>query len=201
MALAKLKAPAWEEWMESPQRSSSALTPSGAPAADGVNDDLLKGFDDILAEVADRDREEVQHEDEVHREVVAYLDAFHEVCRTQARPAMEIVLQRLTTGGGGGDIEEHPGGEPRYQHPSLVLWMSLEGPITGEPRPDRDPYLQLEANVPGRNIQVWEGDMWRGAGGKRSGPVGTWELSDVTREGVVGELLAIARRAATPQDR
>ena len=64
-------------------------------------------------------------------------------------------------------IEEHPGGEARYRNPSLILWMSLEGPIAGEPRPDRDPYLQLEAEVVGHEIHVFEGDMWRGRGGKR----------------------------------
>ncbi|MGA7419333.1 MAG: hypothetical protein WBW80_15160 [Acidimicrobiales bacterium] len=74
--------------------------------------------------------------------------------------------------------------------------MSLEGGIVGEPRVDREPYLQLEANVAGRNIEVTEGDMWRGAGGKRSGPVGHWQLSELTKDRVIQELLAIARRSA-----
>ena len=93
-------------------------------------------------------------------------------------------------------IEEHPGGEARYRNPSLILWMSLEGPIAGEPRPDRDPYLQLEAEVVGHEIHVFEGDMWRGGGGNRSGRVGTWQLSDLTNDRVVGELLEIAQRSA-----
>jgi hypothetical protein len=37
--------------------------------------------------------------------------------------------------------------------------------------------------------------MWRGAGGNRSGPTGTWKLSEITKDGVTKELLAIARRA------
>jgi hypothetical protein len=74
--------------------------------------------------------------------------------------------------------------------------MSLEGEIVGDPRSDREPYLQLEANVASRDIETSEGDMWRGAGGKRSGPLGHWQLSELTQEQVIQELLAIARRSA-----
>jgi hypothetical protein len=74
--------------------------------------------------------------------------------------------------------------------------MSLEGGIVGEPRADREPYLQLEANVAGRDIEVSEGDMWHGAGGRRSGPVGHWRLFELTKDRVIQELLAIARRSA-----
>ncbi len=109
---------------------------------------------------------------------------------------MELVVEHLTTHGGGGAIEEHPGGEARFRHPSVIVWMSLNGELVGEPRSDREPYLQLEANVAERDIEVSEGDMWRGAGGKRSGPVGHWQLSELTQERVVDELLAIARRSA-----
>lgn len=181
--------------MGSPEQGTSS--PSRQDRALG---ELLSGFDDVLAEVSEHDREELQHDEKERRERAAFLDVFHEVCRSQVRPAMEAVADRLAVHGGGGAIEEHPGGEPRFQHPSLVLWMSLEGPIAGEPRADREPYLKLEANVPGRNVEISEGDIWRGAGGKRSGPVGTWELSEATGDRVVRELLAIARRAARPPD-
>lgn len=74
--------------------------------------------------------------------------------------------------------------------------MSLEGEIVGDPRSDREPYLQLEANVSSRDIEISERDMWRGAGGKHSGPLGHWQLSELTQERVIQELLAIARRSA-----
>jgi hypothetical protein len=181
-----------------PQSSltSPSAAPSKAPSEDVASDDLLVGFDEVLAQVAERDHQESERGEEEREEREAFLTAFQEACQSQARPAMEVVIERLTAHGGGGVIEEHPGGEPRFRHPSLILWMSLEGGIVGEPRVDREPYLQLEANVAGRNIEVTEGDMWRGAGGKRSGPVGHWQLSELTKDRVIQELLAIARRSA-----
>ena len=177
---------------------SPGAAPSNAPTSseDVAGDDLLVGFDEILAQVAERDDQEAERSEEQREERTAFLTAFKEVCQSQARPAMEVVIERLTAHGGGGVIEEHPGGEPRFRHPSLILWMSLEGGIVGEPRADREPYLQLEANVAGRDIEVSEGDMWRGAGGKRSGPVGNWQLFELTKDRVIQELLAIASRSA-----
>jgi hypothetical protein len=109
---------------------------------------------------------------------------------------MFAVLARLRELGGDGQIEEHPGGEARFRNPRLTLWMSLNGPIVGEPRLDRYPYLQLEADVERRQVQVDEGDMWRGVGGHSSGRVATWGTADLTKQRVTEELLAIARRAA-----
>jgi hypothetical protein len=125
-----------------------------------------------------------------------FLDDFATACKTEVRPAMEAVLERLRQLGGGGSVEEHPGGEARFRSPRLALWMSLKGEIVGAPRLDRHPYLQLEADVEQRKVMVDEGDMWRGAGGHSSGRVGTWEVPDLTRERITGELLAIAQRAA-----
>ena len=117
-------------------------------------------------------------------------------CETEVRPAMKAVLDRLRQLGGGGLVEEHAGGEPRFPQPRIVLWMSLKGELVGEPRPDRYPYLQLEADVERRQVQVDEGDMWRGAGGRTSGRARAWDLSELTRQRVTDELLVIARRAA-----
>lgn len=75
--------------------------------------------------------------------------------------------------------------------------MSLEGDIVDEPRADREPYLQLEADIGGRRVQVSEGDMWRGAGGKRSGRTGEWQLSELAHDRVVQELLEIAQRSVS----
>jgi hypothetical protein len=74
--------------------------------------------------------------------------------------------------------------------------MSLEGAIVGEPRADREPYLQLEADVAGHEVHVFEGDMWRGKGGNRSGRIGTWRLEDLTRDHIVAELVEIAERSS-----
>jgi hypothetical protein len=153
-------------------------------------------FDSIVAEVAQRDRQLVAEDAAEHDDMQLFLTAFRDACESEVRPAMEAVLQRLRDHGGGGVIEQHPGGEARFRHPSLSLWMSLQGEIVGEPRADREPYLELEAVVDVRLIQVSEGDMWRGAGGKRSGHIGSWQISDLTGDRIIAELLAIARRAA-----
>jgi hypothetical protein len=126
----------------------------------------------------------------------AFFDQFHEVCRVEVRPAMQAVVDRLRSEGGDGLIEEHPGGEPRVSTPRLTLWMSLQGPIDGVPRQDRNPYLQLDADVVGRLIRVSEGDSWRGGGAGHSGSAGTWKPSDVTSAIVVEELAEIVRRSA-----
>jgi hypothetical protein len=126
----------------------------------------------------------------------AFFDAFHEVCSTEVRPAMQAVLDRLAQEGGGGLIEEHPGGEARVSTPRLTLWMSLQGTIEGAPRLDRNPYLQVDADVTDRVIRLTEGDSWRGGGAGHSGPAGTWKPADVTRELVTRELLGIIGRAA-----
>jgi hypothetical protein len=68
--------------------------------------------------------------------------------------------------------------------------------MEGEPRPDRYPYLQLEADVERRKVQVDEGDMWRGAGGHSSGRAGAWDVAELTRDRITRELLAIVGRAA-----
>lgn len=126
----------------------------------------------------------------------AFFDDFRAVCEAEVRPAMQGVLDRLREEGGDGLIEEHPGGEPRVSTPRLTLWMSLQGPMDGAPRQDRNPYLQLDADVVGRVIRVSEGDSWRGGGAGQSGSAGTWQLGDVTRTVVVQELAEIVRRSA-----
>jgi hypothetical protein len=126
----------------------------------------------------------------------AFFDEFHRVCESEVRPAMRAVLDRLRREGGDGLIEEHPGGEPRFATPRLTLWMSLQGPIEGAPRQDRNPYLQLEAAGSGRVIRVSEGDSWRGGGAGHSGAAGTWKPSDVTHATVLQELAHIVRRSA-----
>jgi len=186
--------------MGAPSANSTAPSPVGPAGVDeGAGPsptDPLAGFGPILAAVAQRDRDSAEVTADRLDAGKKFLDDFAAACEKEVRPAMDAVLERLRQLGGGGLVEEHPGGEARFRSPRLALWMSLKGEIVGEPRLDRYPYLLLEADVEGRKVQVDEGDMWRGAGGNTSGRVGVWELSDLTRQRVTEELLAIARRAA-----
>jgi hypothetical protein len=166
----------------------------GSPATTPT--DPLGDFGPLLAAVAQRDRDS---EDLTADRIEAgqkFLDDFATACATEVRPAMDAVLERLRQSGGGGLVEVRSGGEARFRDPRLTLWISLKGEISGEPRLDRYPYLQFEADVEKRKVQVDEGDMWRGAGGHSSGRAGTWDVAELTRDRVIRELLAIARRAA-----
>jgi hypothetical protein len=73
--------------------------------------------------------------------------------------------------------------------------MSFSDEITGAPRQDRHPYLQLDAEIDRRSVTVSEGDMWRGHGGNRSGKSAEWQLTELSADRVIGELLGIIRRA------
>jgi hypothetical protein len=108
------------------------------------------------------------------------------------KPAMEQLVQRLRKDGGGGLIWE--GGSRTMYRPRLVLWMSLDGEIIGEPRQDLNPYLQLDADVAHRRIDVWEGDMWQKQGTSRS--TAPWQLIDISTKSVTERAVAILERAA-----
>jgi hypothetical protein len=182
----------------SPPPDPALIDPSASidRSEQGGGDDPLASFDTILAQIAEREVEtdaRSAHRIDANKK---FLAAFAEACEREVRPAMEAVIARLRSGGGGGSIEQHPGGEARFLNASLIAWMSLEGEIVGEPRPDREPYLQIEADVDAHEVPVFEGDMWRGGGGGRSGRVATWQLSDLTNAGIIAELLEIARRSA-----
>jgi hypothetical protein len=172
-----------------------AVPPSvkGAPPASVA--DLLAGFGPVVAAVAQRDRDSAELTADKLEAGQKFLDDFANACEREVRPAMNAVDQELQKLGGGGLVEEHPGGEARFKKPRIILWMSLEGEV-GVPRLDRYPYLLFEADVDARKVMVDEGDMWRGAGGNRSGRVGAWEVPELTGERIIGELLAIAQRAA-----
>jgi hypothetical protein len=163
---------------------------------DPAGNDSLAGFDKIVAGVAQKSRESAERTTHDHDDQEQFLAGFQSTCQSEVRPAMQAVLERLQHAGGGGLIEEHAGDQARVRNPRLTMWMSLEGEIAGDPRPDRHPYLELDADMVGRNVQVSEGDMWLGAGGGRSGRVAVWQLAEITHDRVVEELLAIAQRAA-----
>jgi hypothetical protein len=180
------------------QAVSSPVVPADVDLSGGPSaaTDPLAGFGPLLAAVAQRDRDSADFTADQLDAGQKFLDDFATVSEREMRPAMDAVLERLRQLGGGGLLEQHVGGEARFRSPRLTLWMSLKGEMVGEPRQDRYPYLQLEADVDRRKVQVDEGDMWRGAGGNSSGRVATWDIADVTRERVTEELLAVARRAA-----
>ncbi len=163
--------------------------------ATATADEVLAAFGPLLAAVAQRDRDSAELSAERQAAGQKFLADFARACETEVKPAMNAVLQRLRQLGGDALIEEHPGGEARFTKPRIALWMSLEGEV-GVPRLDRHPYLLLEADIEARKVQVDEGDMWKGAGGNSSGRVGKWEVSELTSDRVLRELLAIAQRAA-----
>ena len=78
--------------------------------------------------------------------------------------------------------------------PRLILWMSLKGKITGTPRQDLNPYLQLDVDVEHRRIDVWEGDMWEREGTSRA--TSPWQLDEITSETVTERVVSILERAA-----
>jgi hypothetical protein len=162
----------------------------------GADNDPLAALGPIVAAVAESDRRSCELTADRREAGQKFLEDFATACETEVKPAMKAVLERLSQLGGGGLIEEHPGGEARFRNPRLALWMSLKGEIVGEPHLDRYPYLQLEADVEALKVQVDEGDMWRGAGGNSTGRAGTWDMGDLTRRRVTEELLAVAQRAA-----
>ena len=179
------------------QLTSCLVGPSEEGAGYGrpVGTDPLAALGPILAAVAQWDRESAELANERAEVAQKFLDEFAMRCVNEVRPAMRAVLQRLQQLGGDGLIEEHPGGEARFQKPRIALWMSLKDQIPREPRLDRYPYLLLEADVSSRTVQVDEGNMWRGAGGNFSGRVGTWQLTELTHERIANELVAICSQA------
>jgi hypothetical protein len=72
--------------------------------------------------------------------------------------------------------------------------MSLKGEITGAPRQDRNPYLQLDADVAHHRVDVWEGDMWEKQGTSRA--TSPWQLSEISSESITERVVAILERAA-----
>lgn len=156
--------------------------------------DVIGQIDTVLADLTERDRWSAAAVARMVDDQRAFLSDFATACQEHVRPAMEAVLERLLSGGGGGCIEEDPGGEA----PHLTLWMSLQGGIVGAGRPGWHPYLQLDADLVRQEVRVTEGDMWCGTGGGHTDRTGAWQMADVTRDRVTQELVAILRRSLPP---
>ncbi len=127
-------------------RMSPRSTLAEGSVARATCEDRLAELDSLVARIANKDRESAERTADFLEAQEKFVAAFHNVCEREVRPAMQAVLERLQHAGGGGVIEEHSGGEPRFPEPGLTLWMSLKGGIAGGPRPDRHPYLQLAAD-------------------------------------------------------
>jgi hypothetical protein len=78
--------------------------------------------------------------------------------------------------------------------PRVTPWMSTQGEVAN-PRQDLNPFLQLDADVANRRINVWEGDMVENQGTSR--PTSPWVLSEVTRESTMERIVDVLRRAGT----
>ena len=160
-----------------------------------TNKDPLAEIDDLMRTRRDEDQQSADRAAQVVADRSEFADEFGRVCKVQVRPAMTAVIERLRQNGGGGVIEERTEDLARKQPHRMTLWMSFSGEISGTPRPDRHPYLQLDATVAKRVVTVSEGDMWEGRGGGRSGRAGEWQLSEITPALVTDEILQIIRRA------
>jgi hypothetical protein len=172
-------------------------TTNSAPTPSGGLDGPLADIDLIMQGRVRRvhDAIELSARQEAARQ--AFLVEFAEVCTREVRPAMEAVIERLRRNGGGGEIDVgHGVSVPHPSDPRLTVWLSLEGEIVGHPRPDRHPYLQLDAESGDQLVLVSEGDMWHGHGGNHSGRVCSWRLPEISSQLVTAHLVAIVRRAA-----
>lgn len=162
-----------------------------------MSPDPLEEIDRILRERARAIRAMTEQVAEWQAERLAFLDAFAAKCEREIAPAMEAIVTRMRHNGGGGLVDYQPHGGRTNTAPRLTLWMSLEGEITGTPRQDRHPYVQLDADTATKKVKVSEGDMWEGRGTHHSGPLGLWELAALTAEAVIAEVLGTLRRAAS----
>ena len=72
--------------------------------------------------------------------------------------------------------------------------MSLEGAVVA-PRIDRHPYLQLDVDVLGRRLTVWEGDMWNKVGSSRR--TEPFTLEQLTTEAITQRAIGILRRTVS----
>ena len=165
-------------------------------AVPSVGDDPLAEIDQLMQNKLRQEQEAAELSAQLQIDRSDFSAEFTTVCDQQVRPAMEAVLERLRCNGGGGVIEERPENIGQHHTHRLTLWMSLRDEITGAPRQNEHPYLQLDGEVDKRSVTVSEGDMWQGHhGAGRSGRFAQWQLAEITATGVTEELLAILRRA------
>ena len=162
-------------------------------AIDTGGEDPLTEIDEIVGHWSDLRQESLSEQARAEIEHMRFQQEFRDVTGSVIRPTMEKAIERLRKDGGGGLIEEHD--VDILHKPRIVLWMSLEGEITGTPREDRNPFLRLDSDVVHRCIDVWEGDMVGGQGTSRA--AAPLAISDVTSARVMGRIIDVLRRAGT----
>lgn len=153
--------------------------------------DPVGGIDRILEAWGERQDEYAKRADEAQAGRQAFLSAFRELMGRVIKPTMEGIVQRLQEDGGDGAIWE--GDSEAMHRPRVILWMSLKGKISGPPRQDRNPYLQLDVDLAQRRIDVWEGDMWENSGVSRA--TSPWDLGDITPQKINRAVMRILDRA------
>jgi hypothetical protein len=153
--------------------------------------DPLSEIDEILQEHRLRTQAAQTLAERTDKNQRHFLEQFSDLCQSEVTPAMRAVLDRLQRDGGGGLIQTHPGGEPRFAKPSVTLWMSLDGEIVGNPREDRDPYFRLDANAAGLAIEVRQG-----RGTHLGDPVETWPIEETTGDRIEQAIVNVLRSSA-----
>ena len=172
--------------------------PDGPDGQDGVVtslEDPLMEIDRIMQRRRDDLRQIANRNTQISLARAKFATAFATECEQHVRPAMEAVLERLRRNGGGGFIEERPEDLRLHHTHRVTLWMSLSGEIEGTPRQDRDPYLELDANIDKRMVTVTEGDMWQGEHASTGVTTRKCRLSDITTAFITHEAVAILRRS------
>jgi hypothetical protein len=179
------------EAQEESVRSQRAVAAdrSSSPAA---NPDPYREIDEALAVWSSRERAFAEREAAERVEREKFLRDFEELAKSVIRPTMESVIERLRRDGGDGAIEERR--SDAFHTPRIILWVSLEGEISAKPQQDRNPFLQLDADVAHREVNVWEGDMWERQGISRA--TSPWKMTEISSASLTERAVGILQRAA-----
>ena len=152
----------------------------------------LSAIDDLLGVYARQREAQAAHTRAVLLELRRFVHAASCTIERVVKPALRDVADRLDGHGGGGLLEERAAAGRHGQR--VTLWMSLEGAVVA-PRIDRHPYLQLDVDVLGRKVTVWEGDMWNKVGSSRR--TEPFTLEQLTTEGITQRAIGILRRTVS----
>jgi hypothetical protein len=164
----------------------------GGASHAAVDEDSLREIDQIVDHWSHLRQESAEEQANLKVERERFLKEFRDMTNSVIRPTMEMAVERLRTDGGDGLIEEH-NSDPLHK-PRVTLWMSMQGEVAN-PRQDLNPFLQLDADVANRRIDVWEGDMVENQGTSRA--TSPWALSEVTPESIMDRIVGVLRRAGT----
>jgi hypothetical protein len=163
-----------------------------------VDPEPLAEIDEVLAEMMHNSllaasylAERAAHERDARQQ---FFDDFETTCDQIVRPVMQEVRERLQRNGGGAIIDGRAGGDGPVLNPRLTMWMSLDGDILDGPQPEQHPRLQFEADVTRTQVHISESGTRSSAGSDNADLKLTWQLSEVTRDRVARELLAILQR-------